>query len=112
MSPSDGLGKNHAKTSVVFYWSILEFGMDALAHEELWFCQTICRLSQCNVSEGGVTQLAKLVLEQFFCHGHDIMRAGVMLTLHGGDNVRLYCKVGMIVADEPALKEIMACTSV
>ena len=40
VSPSDGLGKNQSKKSV-FYWSILEFGMDALAHEELWFCHTI-----------------------------------------------------------------------
>ena len=36
VDPSDGLAKNKSRHLVVFYWSFLEFGMDALCHEEVW----------------------------------------------------------------------------
>ena len=36
VDPSDGLSKNHSRKSMVFYWSFLEFGMEALSKEEMW----------------------------------------------------------------------------
>ena len=36
VNPSDGLSKNMSRKSGAFYWSFLEFGMEALSKEESW----------------------------------------------------------------------------
>ena len=36
VDPSDGLAKNHSRKSNVFYDSFLEFGAEALCHEQMW----------------------------------------------------------------------------
>jgi hypothetical protein len=107
VDPSDGLAKNHSRKSCVFYWSFLEYGMAALAHEEAWGTPIMVRSTVVNGLEGNVTQLADIVLRQFFDpKGHDIRRAGVALRFPDGTSTTLFAKVGIIVADEPALKEI------
>ena len=41
VDPGDGLAKNKSRHSVVFYWSFAEFGLDVLAHEEVWAPQLL-----------------------------------------------------------------------
>ncbi len=43
VDPGDAPAKNKSRHSVTFYWSFLEFGTRALAHEEVWGCSTIVR---------------------------------------------------------------------
>ena len=52
VNPSDGLSKNQSRKSCVFYWSFLEFGMRALAHEEVWFTPIVVRQEIVNALEG------------------------------------------------------------
>ena len=40
VDPSDGLASNHSRKSTVFYWSFVELGLHALAHEHVW--GTVC----------------------------------------------------------------------
>ena len=40
ISPADGLKKYDRRKTTAVYWSILEFGVRALSHEEIWFCAT------------------------------------------------------------------------
>ena len=54
VDPSDGLAKNHSRKSVVFYWSFAEFGMHALAHEEVWGTICVMRSSQVRALHGEV----------------------------------------------------------
>ena len=43
VDPSDGLSVDKSRKCNVWYWTFLEFGHDALAHEELWFTPTLIR---------------------------------------------------------------------
>ena len=43
VAPSDGGSVNKSRKSNVWYWTNLEFGDWALAHEELWFTATLLR---------------------------------------------------------------------
>ena len=110
VNPSDGLSKNTSRKQCVFYASFLEFGLAALAHEEMWCTPIVLRSAQVNRLRGGCVQLADIVLTQFFNPmGTDIRRSGVTLQLKGSDErVTLFAKVSIILCDEPALKEILA----
>jgi len=111
VDPSDGLAKNHSRKCVVFYWSFLELGMAALAHEEVWNTATVVRQNIVNQMEGQHVQVADLVLKSFFDpEGHDILRSGVNLAMHESDETcTVFAKLGVLLADEPALKELLAC---
>lgn len=113
VDPSDGLAKNHSRKSNVFYWSFAEFGMQALAHEEVWGTATIMRSTQCYTLEGALTQLTSRILEMFFDTPHDIMRTGVTVICckdtpgdTAGSRATIFAFVGLILADAPAVKEI------
>ena len=66
MDPSDGLSKNHSRKSAVFYWSVREFGMAALAYEQVWGTLCVARNTEYHQLAGGVSQLFHKVLELFF----------------------------------------------
>ena len=110
VDPSDGLAKNHSRKCVVFYWTFLELGMAALAHEEAWHTIAVVRVGTARRIAGEHVQLADVVLRTFFGpEGHDILRSGIVLPMVGGPaRVTMFAKLGIILADEPALKEIMS----
>ena len=105
VDPSDGLAKNHSRKSCVFYWSFVEFGMHALAHEEVWGTVCVVRALDAKKLDGDIGQLFFKVLEQFFGSAHDIRLSGVLLD----EGIRILAGVGVILADEPALKEMLSC---
>lgn len=109
VDPSDGLSKNHSRKATVFYWSFLELGVAALGHEEVWMMPCVLRTSEVNKLDGGSIQLTDIVLGQFFsADGHDVRRAGLSFTFHGSEErATIFAKLGMILGDEPALKEML-----
>ena len=111
IDPSDGLSNNHSRKSNVFYWSFLEFGMAALSNEQNWFPLALGRYNQLMKAECAITQLALKAINQFFDpNGHDIELGGVTLKLHGlGELLTIFAILGVVLADEPAIKEIYAC---
>ena len=112
VNPSDGLAKCHSRKSVVFYWAFAEFGLRALAHEEVWGTVTVTRLNQANKLEGRIAQLTTRVLELFFGQVHDIRRSGVSVVIRtGAGDVRatIFAIVGVMLADDPAIKEMLEC---
>jgi hypothetical protein len=111
IDPSDGLSSNHSRKSNIFYWSFLEFGMLALSNEANWFSVGFGRYSALQLAEGGITQLALKALMHFFgAEGcADIERDGVILKLHGGGTIKVFAKLGILLADEPAIKEVLCC---
>ena len=110
IDPSDGLAKHHTRKAAAFYWSFLEYGMQALSHEETWGTPTVARMNVINKLPGVHVQLTHLILKRFFDpDGHNIQRAGVTLTLKHGGVVRIFAKWGVLIADEPAIKEVLSC---
>ena len=61
--------------------------------------------------EGGICQLTTKLLLQFFqASGHDLQVSGINLQLAGdSEPVALYGRLGVLVSDEPALKEMLSC---
>lgn len=109
VDPSDGLAKNHSRKSTVFYWAFAEYGMGALAHEEVWLTLCVSRSSQTQKLAGTVSCLFQKVLELFFGETHDIMRTGVRATLHTGESLHVFARASVLLADVPALKECTYC---
>ena len=112
VDPSDGLAKNHSRKSNVFYWSFLELGMDALCHEECWFTITLARYNTSMMLDGGITQLTSILMDSLFsptADGNNMKTKGCTLTIHGEEFV-IFADLGAIVSDEPAIKEMLACT--
>ena len=107
VNPSDGLSKNHSRNSHVYYWSIAEFGMEALAIEEMWLALSICRCCLAKKVVGGVPRLTGVLMESFLkgrgsCDGID-------LVLHCGRMMTIYLDhPTIILADAPALKEMIS----
>ena len=109
VDPGDGLVKNKSRHSVVFHWSFVEFGMDALSHEEVWGTTTVVRTRVAKQLNGGVTELAHRVVEQFHGDIYDFRRTGVVTRVKGDDiDVRIFANVHLILADLPALAEILS----
>ena len=108
VDPSDGLSKQHSRKSFVFYWSILEFGYQMLACEQVWLTGSVIRDTQLKLVRGGLTGVAEKLLERFFGYdGFDIEIAGVALDLPNGSHHVVHARLGVIVGDEPALKELL-----
>ena len=115
VSPSNPLqtGPDHRKVQAV-YWSILEFGMDVLCHEAVWFVLSTVRSEVVAELDGGMSHLVKMILERNFfdCDGHHLERGGLQLELeHGATRVRILVlmKMGCLVGDELALKDLLLC---
>lgn len=112
VNPSDGLSKNHSRKSVVWYWSFAEFGMHALAHEEMWGTVCLMRSTTAGKLESKVSQLACKVLQLFFGPHHDIRLSGIAVNItctDGGADMsaHIFADIGVVLADEPALKETL-----
>jgi hypothetical protein len=109
VDPSDGLAKHHSRKSCVFYYSFLQFGQRALAHEEVWCTLTVMRETKARLLPDGIATLASEAMGMFFLRGHDIRRAGAYVTLHAGQRVHIVAEVGIILADALAFKDILGC---
>ena len=115
VDPSDGLSNNHSRKSCVWYWSFQEFGLRHLAKEEMWGTLCVMRATQATQMEGTITTLFHKLLSLFFGPVHDIRLAGVSVIIDGSRrgepplDKRIFARVGCILADMPALKEMLSC---
>lgn len=108
VNPSDGLAKNASRKAAAFYWSFLEFGLHALSKEEMWNTITVVREREVKRLEGHLPRITGVVLKYFFDpDGHDIERCGINLKFPDGTTTMLFAKWGILLADEPALKEVL-----
>ena len=113
VDPSDGLAKQHSRKTVVFYWSFLDLGPAALAHEQVWFTVTVARYNVVMEVPGEHATLTSMVLDQFVGDdGTNYFADGASFQLFDGSSVLIYARVNAILADEPALKEMIACNMV
>jgi hypothetical protein len=108
INPGDGLAKHQARKSCAFYWSIWELGLPYLQHEESWLVGIVLRQDIITTLEGGHTQVAKVVMESF-AHPHNSEVVGVQLRFPDGSTCRVFLKIGVLLADEPAIKEVLDC---
>ena len=109
VDPSDGLSKNHSRMSGVVYWAFAEYGLQALACEQMWGTITVCRNTEYKQLAGGMSQLFNQVLKLFFGKVHHLRRSGISVTLHNGREALIIGRASILLADIPALKECIEC---
>ena len=110
VNPSDGLAINHSRSPHVFYWSFLQLGANALAHEGCWGTVTLLTKMDANLIQGGLLHVTSRVVNRFFKDPHNSRKAGVTLELYGSE--KTFCILGeleMILCDEPGIKECIGC---
>ena len=87
------------------YWSIAEFGMKALVHEDAWFVVTTVRSDVAKLIAGGVSHIWMYILKHCFFNrsAHNWSEAGVII-----DDIIVFLsfREGFFVADVPALKDV------
>ena len=105
IDPGDSLSPLHTRKATVFYWSFADFGHTALQQEQAWFPVALALQSHLRNAVDGIGQLAALVVREL----HARFGAGVSVDFNNGDQVTIWAKVHMMVADEPALKEMTSC---
>ena len=107
VNPGDSKAAHQTRNSVAYYWAFAEYGMAALCHEEVWGTPVVVRTAEAKKLSGKIAELTTLVLLQFFGENEaDIAVTGITLNLHSGERKRIFAKVGVLLADEPALVEM------
>jgi hypothetical protein len=109
VDPSDGLAKNHSRKSAVYYWSFVEFGMQALAKEEVWGVVTVARYSEYSKLAGKGASLFEAVLDHIFGEVHHLRRTGCSLKFPSGERALLLAEPSVLLCDMPALAECLCC---
>ena len=108
--PGNPISTDNRRKAQAIYWSIKEFGYDALANERCWFVLSAVRSATVQNMDGGMSYLTRELLHSFFdVHGHDL-RHGITLHLHGDSAPTLvFAKLGLMISDESALKQTLMC---
>jgi hypothetical protein len=109
VDPSDGLAKNHSRKSAVYYWSFVEFGMQALAKEQVWGVVTVARYSEYTKLAGKGASLFEAVLDHFFGEVHHLRRTGCSLNFPNGERALLVAEPSVLLCDMPAIAECLHC---
>jgi hypothetical protein len=100
------LAQNHSRKSNVFYWSFQELGAKNLCHEETWFTVTLTKVSTAKKLQGGIVGLTSIVMDAFFGGASNFVE-GIRISCKGLGEHTVYAKMGILLADEPAIKEVM-----
>ena len=103
VEPGDALKKCDRKILAV-YWSIEEFGIDALANDDCWFTLACIRTTILDTLKDGYCQIMCCVLDVFFVI-EGSFKDGVVLRF----DARAYCTrlhFNTFVSDEKAIKQL------
>ena len=105
VTPGNQLKANNTRRLQTFYWTLLEFGPEALASEDAWMVLTSVRSKTVMDLDGKLSQLTKHCMLQFIQHGRDF-RHGVMMPCEGNAGFMLCAQIKIVLADESALKSM------
>ena len=90
----------------------MEFGIAALAHEEMWGTLCVMRSANSSEMEGGLTTLYSRLLSLFFGAVHDLRLTGVSVEIDGslrGEQpmqCMIFAEVGCMLADMSVFREM------
>ena len=106
ISPEDTLNKHDKRKADAVYWSVLEFGPEALSREEVWMEATVARTKVSKKCRGKLMGVMKALLNQIFFnpHGNCFRRKG--LSIQG---VPIFGEIKVILSDCLAFEEAFLC---
>ena len=103
VTPGNPLATNNKRKFQAFYWSFLEFGVEALCREEAWFCLTTEYSMFVNKLSGGLSQLVAAAMRCFFSDGINLKTTGMLLPYN---DIRLWAVLGGVLQDGGAHKTV------
>ena len=104
VTPGNPLATLNQRKFQAVYWSFLEFGTNALSHEEAWLCLSTEYSIHVNEYSAGLSQaISEMILLFFNETGTHIGRTGVLLPI-GDDGVRVWAVMRAILQDGGAHK--------
>ena len=98
-------GSGNQRKIQAIYWSWKQHGIQQLAHERLWFVLGVARSDIVKRLPGKMSQFFKMAVLHFFCPTN--IRQGVVIMLPGSERKIIFGKLGVLLGDEGALKEIL-----
>ncbi|CAE7383793.1 unnamed protein product [Symbiodinium sp. CCMP2456] len=106
VSPGNQLKPLNERKLQVLYFSLKQFGGLALSKEDAWFVLTAVRSIDVKRLADGMTQLMKRIFGIFLLDRRDQLLHGVSLPMPHQQNWMLCCRLGLLIADEAALKSV------
>ena len=108
VTPGRSLAHSNMRKFFSVYWSIVEFSLRVLQHEESWFFAAVMRSCEVSKLDAGISYVVKELLAKCFFDrdGFHLGRGGVALQLLSGERIHLYIKMGIMVGDSLADSEV------
>lgn len=103
VTPGNQLSPDNTRKMWCFYVSFLEYGPEVLSQEDAWFCLGSMRTKRTNLLQAGVATVFLGLIRLLF-KDRDVNFATTGASL--GNGVRLYAKLGMIIQDGGAQKQV------
>ena len=93
VTPGNPLATLNKRRFQAIYWSFLEFGINALSHEEAWFCVCTEFSTLVNKMAAGMSQVVAAILKLFFpVDGTNLATSGMRLPFDGPGHIRLFAR--------------------
>ena len=109
VTPGNVLAPMNNRKFQADYFSFLEFGINALSHEESWWCVFIEFSTVVNDLSAGMSQVFCVILKTFFsADGLHLASGGIQLPFQP-NALRLFAKIGMFIQDGGAHKTTWHC---
>ena len=107
ITPGNLLRPDNTRKFTAFYISFLEFGHQALRHEQCWFLVGIIRTKTVQNVVGGFSCVAKKLLRALLVDRGSFTH-GIILPLDAGPTM-LFARLGVHLGDEAALSSCLGC---
>ena len=108
VTPGNAMSPMNKRKFQAVYFSFLELGINALSHEESWWCVLVEFSTVVNALSAGMSQVFSAILKTFFsADGLNLARGGMQLPLN--NSMRLFAKIGMFIQDGGAHKSTWHC---
>ena len=106
VTPGNPLSVSNTRKFQSVYLSFLEFGVNALSHEEAWFAIMTEFSTAVNTLHATLSQVFGAIVKSFFQpEGFHMMDSGMTILLDG-DYYRLFAKIGVVLQDGGAHKVV------
>ena len=106
VTPQNPLSTDLTKKVQALYWSIAEFSPEVLCQENAWFVLSVFRSKLCKEVEGQLARLVGEALKALFVGDSNLRESGVLLLVEGEEPIRIWAKLGVMVQDGAAHKEV------
>ena len=107
VTPGNQLKSENRRRFHAFYFSFKNLKQRGLTDERTWFTLCCIRSHLVEKVQDGLSGVTASLLQAFYTQPHDL-RQGVLFRLHSGRRMVFFAKATLLVADESALKNMLA----